>query len=134
MTMMRVVIEQLSESATVVDDDFRESKGPKQRPNRIEIQGQVNLWSNKRYKPTDRTRTGDRESSRGRIYFRMSDLTSWGVTLKKGDKLIEVGPASAPTELNCPLIQVRPESPRNGQFLLMVAEFEFDREEHESVR
>ena len=134
MSMMRVVIDQLSATATVIDDDFRESKGPKDRPTRIEIEGQVNLYSNKRYNPTDRTRTGDRDSSRGRIYFRMSDLTRAGITLSKGDMLVEVGPSTTPTQLNCPLIQVRPESPRNGQFLLMVAEFEFDRDERESIR
>jgi hypothetical protein len=134
MSMMRVVIEQLSTDDTVVDSDFREQKGPKVRSTRLELEGQVNLYSNKRYNPTDRTATGDRESSRGRIYFRVADLQRNKVTLRKGDMLIEVGPEDNPTELNCPLIQVRPESPWRGQFLLMCAEFEFDREERESIR
>jgi len=134
MSMMRVIVNQLSTEDTVVDPDFREQKGPKVRSTRLELQGQVNLYSNKRYNPTDRTRTGDRESSRGRIYFRVADLQKDGVTLSKGDVVVEVGPKDSPTALNCPLIQVRPESPHRGQFLLMCAEFEFDREERESVR
>jgi hypothetical protein len=133
MNMVRIKIAQLNTTTTQKDPDFREAVGVKHYSTPIELEGQVNLATKPKYFMSAPSRTGDMEPTRGKLVFRKRDLTAAGVTLQKGDKIIEVGPVSDPTPIDCELVEVRPESPLRGDFLLIVAEFEWDQRERGSI-
>lgn len=135
MNTQRIVIEQVSAAETPMDSDFREPVGPKRRPTTLTLEGQVNM----KYSlgPMDRFRTGDREGgtkSRGKLVFQKAYLDNLGVVLAKGDKVVEVGPAGAATEINGVVYDVPPVAPLRGQFVLVEVHFEYDHETRESIR
>jgi hypothetical protein len=133
MNLMRIVIEQLNTTTTVKDPDFREAVGVKHHKTQIVVQGQVNLATRPKYFMSAPSRTGDMEPTRGKLVFRKRDLATAGVTLRKGDRIVEVGPASDPTPIDCEIEEVRPESPLRGDFLLIVVEFSWDERERGSL-
>lgn len=133
MNLVRIVIEQLNTTTTITDPDFREAVGVKHHATRIEVQGQVNLATRPRYFESTPSRSGDMENTRGKLVFRKQYLDDEGVTLRKGDRIVEVGPASSPTPIDCKIDEVRPESPLRGDFLLIVVEFEWDVRERGSL-
>lgn len=133
MNLMRIKIAQLDIPATIKDPDFREPIGRQQHYTPIELQGQVNLATKPRYFENAPSRTGDMEPTRGRLVFRKRDLDTAGVTLKKGDVIVEVGPATSPTPIDCKIEEVRPESPLRGDFLLIVVEFAWNQRERGSI-
>lgn len=133
MNPVRIVIEQLNLSTTVKDPDFREPVGQTYYLPRIELQGQVNLATKPKYFMSAPSRSGDMEPTRGRLVFRKQDLSDAGVTLKKGDRIVEVGPTTSATPINCDIDEVRPESPLRGDFLLIVVEFSWDQRERGSL-
>jgi hypothetical protein len=133
MNPVRIVIEQLNTATTVKDPDFREAVGVKHHRTRIEVEGQVNLATKPKYFMSAPSRTGDMEPTRGKLVFRKRDLARAGVTLRKGDLIVEVGPATDPTPINCDIEEVRPESPLRGDFLLIVVEFSWDQRERGSL-
>jgi hypothetical protein len=133
MNLMRIVIEQLNTIATVKDADFREAVGVKHHSTLIEVEGQVNLATRPEYLDSAPSRSGDTEPTRGKLVFRKSDLDRDSITLQKGDRIVEVGPAASPTSIDCKIDTVRPESPLRGDFLLIVVEFKWDVRERGSL-
>lgn len=133
MNLVRIVIEQLDTTATVKDSDFREAVGVRHHSTRVEVCGQVNLAARPKYFESMPSRSGDMEPTRGKLVFRKQDLVRDGVTLKKGDLIVEVGPVDTPTPINCKIDEVRSESPLRGDFLLIVVEFEWDVRERGSL-
>ena len=130
---MRIIIDQLSLSRTVKDSDFREQVGKKFRTTRITVEGQVNLAKKKQYFASTPSRTGDIEDTMGHLVFIKKELDTAGITLRKGDKIVEVGPATNPTPIGSVIEEVRPESPLNGDFLLIYVDFKWDVEERGSL-
>lgn len=133
MNLMRIVIAQLNTDTTSKDADFREAVGKKKYSDPIELAGQVNLATKPKYFESAPSRTGDMEPTRGKLVFRKRDLVAAGVTLQKGDQIVEVGPEDSPTAVNCDIDEVRPESPLRGDFLLIVTEFAWDQRERGSL-
>jgi len=135
LNLIRIVLEQLNPAGTFIDSDFREQIGAKQRTAEVVVRGQINLGllRGRKLKETARSMTGDQEKSKGRIYFRRADLKALGVTIKKGDRVLRAGPVGDEVSIDGVVIQIRPEAPLRGTFLLDVIEFEHDREERESV-
>jgi hypothetical protein len=133
MNPVRIKIEQLNLVTTEKDSDFREAVGTKKYRAAVELQGQVNLATKPKYFVSAPSRTGDMEPTRGKLVFRKRDLAAAGVTLRKGDRIVEVGPASSPTPIDCEIDEIRPESPLRGDFLLIVVEFEWDQRERGSL-
>jgi len=135
MNLQRIIIHQLSSTDTVQDNDFREPVGPKQRPDVLTLEGQVNMKMH--HRPMDRTMTGDREGStrsgKGKCVFKKAYLDNLGITFHKGDKVIEVGPAGSATSINGVIFEVVPVAPLRGQFTLVEAHFEYDHEKRESI-
>jgi len=132
---MRIVLAPLDKVSTHVDSDFREPIGVKQRPAEVIVTGQVNLGlvKNKRFELVKRSRTGDVEDLFGRLVFKKTDLVAQGVMIEKGWKVLRAGPSGSETIIDGVIIEVRPESPLNGDFLLIYVEFEYDREKKESL-
>ncbi len=134
MNKMRIVIRQLSKARTVEDPDFREAVGgDRQLATQVELEGQVNLASKPKFADLVASRTGDTQPTKSKLVFKKEDLVTAGVTLQKGDLIVEVGPAASPTPIDCLITQVRPESPWRGDFLLTIAEFEQDPKKKGSV-
>jgi len=131
---MRIIIDQLDTSRTVKDTDFREQVGGKIHTTRLTLSGQVNLAQKKMYFVATPSRTGDQQETKGHLVFIKKELDDAGVTLKKGDTIVEVGPEANPTPINCDIDSVRPESPWRGDFLLLYVDFEWDVEERGSLR
>lgn len=133
LNLVRVQIKQLSTTVTQKDPDFREPIGETHYGEPIELEAQVNLATRPKYFVSAPSRSGDMEPTRGRLVFRKKYLDDLGVTLKKGDRVIEVGPETNPTPINCDFVEIRPESPLRGDFLLIYAEFEWDQRERGSL-
>ena len=135
MNLMRIVIQPMSASNTVIDDDFREAVGVKDFGTAVEMEGQVNLkYTRFSLEPLDRTLTGDREGvSRGKLVFKYDYLVQNGYTINKGDIVVEFGPVAAPTVVNKKIYEVTPTAPLRGQFTLLEAKFEFNHDEQESI-
>lgn len=133
LNLIRVVIEQLNTTTTVEDPDFREAVGTKKYASQVVLEGQVNLASKPKYFMQAPSRTGDMEPTMGHLVFRKRDLDAAGVTLVKGDRVVEVGPVATPTPIDSKLVEVRPESPLRGDFLLIYAEFKWDQRKRGSM-
>jgi len=133
MNPVRIVIKQLDTTETVKDPDFREPVGVKHHDDDLVLQGQVNLAAKKTYFVSTPSRTGDMEPTKGHLVFRKRYLDDLGVTLRKGDTIVEVGPASNPTPINCGIEDVRPESPLRGDFLLIYVDFTWDQRDRGSL-
>lgn len=125
---VRIKVKQFDATTTVEDSDFREPKSEKVFESVKELKGQVN-FGGKTYSEVWRTRTGDEGRTMGWCVFRTSDLEKWGVTLRKGDRIIEI--AGEPMDLE--IREVRFESPLRGKFLLVYAIFEHVKEKRASV-
>lgn len=134
MNTMRIVIAQLDTVKTVKDPDFREPVGVKHTETQIVLEGQVNLADKAKFFFQAPSRTGDTEPTKGHLVFRKKYLDDLGVTLKKGDRIVEVGPESGPTPVDCNINEVRPESPLRGDFLLIYVRFTWDVRERGSLR
>jgi len=134
MATMRIVIAQLDIVKTVKDPDFREPVGAKHSETQIVLEGQVNLAGKKKFFVQAPSRTGDTEPTKGHLVFRKKYLDDLGITLKKGDRVVEVGPESGPTTVDCDIDEVRPESPLRGDFLLIYVGFTWDERERGSLR
>lgn len=126
---MRVVIEQIREEETVIDPDFGTPVGNIQRTEQFEIQAQINFLRKKNRILTP-TKSGDEEKTKGRMLVAKKDLDKSGITLKKGDKIIEAGPEGNALQIDGFIREIRGESPLRGQFLFIVAVFEEDRDKH----
>jgi len=133
MNEMRIVIAQLDIVKTVKDPDFREPVGVKRIETQVVLQGQVNLAKDKRLFMMEPSRTGDMEPTKGHLVFRKKYLDDLGVGLKKGDRIVEVGPTSGPTTIDAIIDEVRPESPLRGDFLLIYVDFKWDEKERGSL-
>lgn len=134
MNLVRIQIEQLNLTTTSKDPDFREAIGKKKYSAPIELEGQVNLATKPQYFISSPSRSGDTQDTRGKLVFKKSYLKEQSVTLRKGDHIIEVGPATDPTPIDCDIDEVRPESPLRGDFLLIVVKFKWDERERGSLK
>ena len=136
LNLIRIVLGQLDKTSTFVDDDFRQQVGAKRRFTEVIVQGQINigLRRGKKLAVTARGKTGDEEKSRGHCLFRRADLKKQGVVIQKGDQILRVGPTGDEVVVNGVVIEIRPESPLRGAFLLDYVEFEHDLEELATVR
>jgi hypothetical protein len=129
LNLVEIDLEQLLPVAQQhVDSDFREPKTTKLRAVVRTLEGQVNYGS-KKFLKLDPTRTGDREDSFGWLVFEKAYLVDLGVTIQKGDRIIRI----ASQTVNHLVTEVRPESPLEGDFLLMYVEFGIPRDLKESV-
>ena len=128
MNLVEIVVKKLSKTKTHWDDDFEEPVGKKDRTVEVTVMGQPNLAA-RRFERRDPSRTGDREPSNARITFRKSDLESKGVEIAKGDRVVKIGSL----ETDFLVAEVRPESPLDEEFLLVVAELEENKEERKSL-
>jgi hypothetical protein len=134
MNLVRIVIEQLNTTATVKDADFREPVGVKKyNTTQLVLEGQVNLAAKKTFFVQTPSRTGDTEPTMGHLVFKKKYIDDLGVVLKKGDVIIEVGPAANPTPIDCKIHDVRPESPLRGDFLLLYVDFKWDERKRGSL-
>ena len=127
MNMVDIVIKQLNKTETILDEDFREAKYPNKYSPEITLRGQVN-FSKTEYRLNKRfpTLTGDKNPTFGHVLFRVRDLERAGVTLQKGDIIV----STAGISLGTPIMELRYESPLNGRFLLLYAEFERRKESY----
>ena len=111
---------------TTVDSDYREVKGNR-KFQRVELIGQ--LVGARSWFRLDRRQTGDTEPSSGALVFRPSVLAKAGVTLQKGDRIVEM--AKVTVDFN--VIKVAPMAPLRGGTLLISVEYEQQRKQKESV-
>lgn len=123
-----ISIRQLDVAATHVDSDFNEPISRKVEGTVITVDGQIN-FGNKIFNELEQSRTGDELTTVGHLLFRKCDLDNASLVLKKGDRVVAI--ASQATDLI--IREVRPESPLNGDFLLIYCELEEDREKHAST-
>jgi len=111
---------------TTVDSDYREVKGNRNF-RKVELIGQ--LVGARSWFRLDRRQTGDSEPSSGALVFRPSVLAKAGVTLQKGDRIIEMSKVAV--DFN--VIKVAPMAPLRGGTLLISVEYEQQRKQKESV-
>ena len=128
MNLVPISIRQLDTVATHIDSDFREPISRKVQGAPVLLYGQVNLGS-KTYEERETGRTGDEIPTIGHLVFEKAVLDAASVILRKGDRV--VGIASQATDLM--IREVRPESPLNGDFLLIYCELEEDLEKHAGI-
>lgn len=83
-----VKIAQLDRSATVYDDKTREPIGRAARDVVVELEAQV--WWKFIGKPEAQA-GGVREDVKGYLLFRWGDLQDANITLKRGDRVVQVG-------------------------------------------
>jgi hypothetical protein len=125
MNLVDIVILQNRRSEEVVDPDLNEPAGPRKYATpcdgQLSLKGQVN-FGGKSFKDLTPTIAGDTAVIRGHCVFRLTYLEEKGVTLTKGDLIINI--AGKDMEPACRITQVRHQNPLNGQFLLVFAEFE----------
>lgn len=130
MNTVEIVLRKLGSDRTHWDPDFEEPLTKKNRTEEVVLHGQVNLGrSGSAFDRRRPSLTGDRAESDGHLVFRKADIEAAGVTLRKGDRVVRV----AGEEVDFLLTEVRPESPLGGEFLLVYAEFEENREERGSL-
>jgi len=120
MNLVDIVIKQLNKTEVVVDRHFRETRHSDKYDATITVKGQAN-FGNSDYNFNRRvvTSTGDANETEGHLVFEVARLQREGVTLAKGDIVTEI--AGIPMDLT--LIELRYESPLNGKFLLLYADF-----------
>jgi len=101
------------------DEDYKEAIGGNPAyGSEIEFQCQVN-FGQKEYFRRQRTERGEARPSYGWLTFKMKYWEDNSVNLKKGDRITGVAGQAADFEI----MEVRPESPLRGGFLLMYVEF-----------
>ena len=120
-----VKIRQLEKSESYNDPDFSEPASPLTFGDEVIMEAQVNFMS-RNFEGLMRTMTGDAENSSGHLVFRnpIADTSGTSITLQKGDKITEI--AGVSTDLF--IMEVRPESPLNGVFLLWYVRFSHNQE------
>lgn len=107
MNLQEITIEQLDISSTEIDSDFREPLQQKTYGPPIVLSGQVNMGS-KEFEARERSRYyGDYPVSTPHLVFKREDLIGLGVTLQKGDRVIEIDAVP----MNLLIDEVRFESP-----------------------
>ena len=83
-----IEIEQISRSASIQDDDYREPVQQAVRGPRVTAPGQVKWFSDDRSYPT---KAGSESESQGYVLFRYVDLTRLGITLQQADRIVSMG-------------------------------------------
>jgi len=129
---IRVMIKKLNKPDIIIDDDYGTPVGGNvglTRDDAIEIEAQINL-GNKKYFAMMRAQDGDKNLTQGHLFISKNAMDLKGFSVAKGDKIVEVGPAGSAQKFNSIITEVRPESPLNGDFLFIVAEFEEDKDQH----
>jgi len=129
MNLVDITIKQLDVVNTHVDSDFREPISRKVEGASITLQGQIN-FGNKAFKNDSDERSGNNALTIGHVLFKKSVLDDQSIVLRKGDRVIAI--ASQATDLI--IHEVRPESPLDGDFLLIYCELEEDKQKHSSIR
>lgn len=128
MNLVDITIKQLDVVSTHVDSDFREPISRKVEGAPITLQGQVNFGS-KSFRDDSDERSGNNPITIGHVLFKKSTLDDLSVVIRKGDRVIAI--ASQATDLI--IHEVRPESPLDGDFLLIYCELEEDKQKHSSI-
>lgn len=119
MAELDIVIQKVSTDQIL--DDFDEPITVTSFDDPVTLQGQANFGfpkgSTGKFNRVARTSTGNEGMSFGHLVFRKSYLEEVGVTLSIGDIVVSI----AGNAMNLEIIEVRQESPLNGQFLLTYA-------------
>lgn len=138
MNLRSIEFEVLDRQRVVLDSDFDEPIGGDLRGQRFTVDGQYNFRGGP-FKRRSTRLSGDEETVVGHLVFRMCDLIDGGlatknngtidITLKKGDRVIRIGKRT----LDLEIVEVRPESPLRGDFLLVYVDLVQGREERAGV-
>lgn len=123
-----IEIRPLSTSSVVLDEDFREPLTQDIFGDPIKLRGQVNFGdSSHRKEERVAGPTGDMDLSEGHIIFKKRDLDSGGFTPSPGDVITKIASQDFSADKDrLRIIEVRPESPLRGDFLLIYCEFAHD--------
>jgi hypothetical protein len=138
MNEVSIVISPLDGDKTVLDPDYREPVGPKRFASDITLLGQVNYGS-KKFKRKTASSTGDKQETLGHLVFSVAYLKKEGIveevggtlacSVRTGDHIASIAGVACDHEI----VEVRPESPLRGGFLLLYMDFTHPQEARSSV-
>lgn len=138
---VRIKFQRLNRTDVVIDEDFGEPIGGDiLQTEIIEFEGQVNLRGGP-YKRRSPSLSGDEGATNGHLVLVLEEMIEAGLAtgsvgdevefvLQKGDRIVQI----ASQVVGFEIIEIRPESPLDGDFLLVYIGFKQGAEERTGVR
>lgn len=130
MNLVTIKIAQLSIANTIIDPHYGQPVSEKSREVIIELCGQKNFgsgewYARRRARASNFSGTGDVPDSKGYLVFKYDYIKSLNITLKKGDKVVEIAGENTDFIID----QVRPQAPLKGRDQLLLVYLSTNQEE-----